>query len=214
MEARHQPTTDYATAQFVREPEAWATIRARGEALRPGMQMSAYEGALLSWLVGLKQAGRVLEIGCFMGLTALWMAKALPPSGTLVTLERDAGYAQEARAHLAIDLRIEVVETDALHWLASDEAAAKGPFDVLFIDGEKKSYAAYLEEAMRLLAPGALIIADNTLLFGAMLGQEGTRASKEAVAAMTRFHEMLADERRFTTTLLPTTEGLTIARKR
>lgn len=208
MENRTDATTAYAVSQFVREPHGWESVRAQGERLRPGMQMSAYEDALLSWLVGLHNAQRVLEIGSFMGLTALWMARSLPKDGVLITLEREANYAVLARENTAQDARIRVVETDALSWLTQCEEA---PFDALFIDGEKRSYLAYLEAALPHMRKGALIVADNTLLFGAMLGTSDARVSKEAHAAMTRFHAALADESRFKSILLPTNEGLTVS---
>lgn len=208
MQTRSHAAIRYAESQFVREPAAWATIRTKGESLRPGMQMSAYEGALLHWLLAQHKAKRVLEIGSFMGLTALWMARALPKDGTLVTLEREAAYAACARNHVAGDPRIRVEEGDALLWL---KATQEAPFDVLFIDGEKKAYADYLEAALPHLAPGALVIADNTLLFGAMLGEEEARTSAAAKEAMTRFHALLADDTRFRSILLPTPEGLTLA---
>lgn len=208
MENRTHATADYAVSQFVREPYDWGAVRAQGERLRPGMQMSVYEDALLSWLIALHNAERVLEIGSFMGLTALWMARALPSNGALITLEREAGYAALARQYTAQDPRIHVAEADALAWLGSYKEA---PFDALFIDGEKRSYLAYLEAALPHLRKGALIVADNTLLFGAMLGTSDARVSKEAHAAMTRFHTALADETRFHSILLPTLEGLTVS---
>lgn len=201
---------DYASPRFAPEPGSWTARRAFGESLRPGLQMSAYEGAMVAWLLRLHGARRIVEIGSFVGVSALWLASALPADGKLTTLERDAAYAAHARETLALtgEERVEVVEGDALTYLKQSTET----FDALFIDGEKKTYPDMLEAALPKLGAGALILADNTLLFGAVLGETpAARVSAAALDAMERFHATLADKTRFDTIILPTIEGLTVA---
>lgn len=200
----------YVQQHFVTEPERWQARRAVGESLRSGLQMSPYEAALVAWLLRLHGATHVLEVGSFVGVSALWLASALPPDGTVTTIERDATYATHARATMqdAGETRVECVEADILDYLATCTTR----YDALFLDGEKKTYADVLNAALPHLKKGALIIADNTLLFGAMLGEAPrARVTDTQHAAMERFHTTLADTTRFDTTLLPTTEGLTVA---
>lgn len=202
---------EYAAPRFAPEPEGWAARRAFGESLRPGLQMSAYEGAMVAWLLRLHGAKRIVEVGSFVGVSALWLASALPEGGKLTTLEREAPYAAHARETLALagEERVAVVEGDALAYLQQ----STDMYDAIFIDGEKKTYPDMLETALPKLRAGALIIADNTLLFGAVLGgAPAARVSAAALAAMERFHAILADKARFDTIILPTVEGLTVAR--
>jgi predicted O-methyltransferase YrrM len=118
----HGPTLDYITRTFVREPEYILASRAEGERRRAGMQISAYEGHLLQWLVGIAGAATILEIGTFMGTSALWMAGGLPQAGHITSLEFDATHANIAAANVAASphaSQIEIVHTDAHAWLAA-----------------------------------------------------------------------------------------------
>lgn len=207
---RNTALARYVQQHFVTEPERWQARRALGESLRAGLQMSAYEGALVAWLLRLHGATHVLEVGSFVGVSALWLASALPADGRVTTIERDATYAAHARDTMqhAGETRVECVEADALDFLATCTTR----FDALFLDGEKKTYADVLDAALPHLKNGALIIADNTLLFGAMLGEAPRAHVSDAQRdAMERFHTILTDTTRFDTTILPTTEGLTVA---
>lgn len=201
---------DFAARYLVDEPAVWAERRALGERLRPGMQMSAYEGALCAWLLRLHGARHVLEIGSFVGLSALWLASALPENGSIASIEIDPATAAHAREtlRLAGEERVRIVESDALEFLKQDS----GSYDALFIDGEKKQYPDILERALPRLTPGALILVDNSFLFGAMLEEEPRhRVSAAQREAMERLHRLLADKHRFDTSLIPTVEGLSVA---
>lgn len=200
----------YLTRTWVgRDP--FADVRAAGEALHPGMQLSPYEAYLLQWLVRISGARHILEIGSFAGYSACWLAGGLPASGTLTTLEKQREHAALARRHTQHDKRIHVVETDARDWLNAYRGA---PFDFLFIDGEKRRYGDYLDAALPLLTSAAWIVADNTLLFGALAGTAERNIAPETIAAMQQFNARLADARYFESVLLPTAEGLTVARRR
>jgi predicted O-methyltransferase YrrM len=211
----HGPTLDYITRTFVREPEYILASRAEGERRRAGMQISAYEGHLLQWLVGIAGAATILEIGTFMGTSALWMAGGLPQAGHITSLEFDATHANIAAANVAASphaSQIEIVHTDAHAWLAASPMIPQ--FDLVFIDAEKKGYADYLDAVLPRLKPRGWIVGDNTLLFGALSGDHPDAASAAAIASMKRFNETLADRTRFESLLLPTPEGMTVARLR
>jgi caffeoyl-CoA O-methyltransferase len=206
---------DYITRTFVREPNYIAMSRAAGEQRRPGMQISAYEGHLLQWLVRISGAKNILEIGTFMGTSTLWMAAGLPENGIITTLEFSEEYAALARQHFAasplVD-RIEMAQGPALDWFRTRPAVPQ--FDLVFIDADKNNYANYLEEVLPRMNKRGWIIGDNTLLFGVMSGEKPDGASPVAKEAMTKFNETLADPARFESILLPTVEGMTLARLR
>lgn len=207
------PTLDYITRTFVREPGYIAAARAEGERRRPGMQVSSYEGYLLSWLTRISGAAHILEVGTFMGTSTLWFAEGAGEGARITSLECDAAHAEAAKAHVAASphaAAITIIPGDAHAWIAAQQNAPL--FDLVFIDAEKKGYADYLYALLPRLAPRGWIIGDNTLLFGALSGEAPDGASKSAIAAMTRFNATLADSARFESILLPTPEGLTVAR--
>lgn len=209
------PTVDYITRTFVREPAHIAASRAEGEKRRPGMQISAYEGHLLQWLVRISGAKTILEIGTFMGTSTMWMAGGLPAGGHITSLEFDAAHAEQARNHVAASPHkntIEIVHTNAHDWIAQTPATPQ--FDLVFIDAEKKGYADYLEAMLPRMNKNSWIIGDNTLLFGALSGENPDASNAASIAAMKKFNETLADAARFESILLPTAEGLTVARLR
>ena len=216
MQTRSEGATlDYITRTFVREPDYIAVSRTAGESRRPGMQISSYEGHLLRWLVKISGAQNILEIGTFMGTSTMWMAGGLPESGHITSLEFDRTYAEVARGHVAaspLASRITIVSGDAHAWI---NAMPKNPqFDLVFIDAEKSGYANYLDEVLPRMNPRGWIIGDNTLLFGAMAGEAPSHVTAAAKKSMTRFNETLADSTKFESLMLPTIEGLTVARMR
>ena len=216
---RNEPSMifDYIDATFASEDALLRTVREAGEASRPGMQVHAHEAKLLQVFLQLIQAKRVIEVGCFMGYSAIWMARALPEDGQLITCERNASYAEQARRHFEtseVKERIQLVEGDAMAHLP--DIAAEAPVDAIFIDGEKRRYPDYLQAVLPHLRKGGLVMADNSLLWGGVADaeKEDARVSAEAKQAMKDFNAQLADETRFTSVLIPTTEGLTVAIKR
>lgn len=211
--ASRSALAQYIHDTFVEEDALLAEMRAKGEALRPGMQVSPAEGTLLSLLAHLVAAQRILEIGTFVGYSTLWLARALPEGGRLITLEYDTQHAALAEAFFArsdVPERIGLRRGAALETLS---AMRDETFDLVFIDAMKQEYAQYLDQVEPMVRPGGLIIGDNTLLFGAMLGQPQGNVSPAALAAMQEFNRRLADPSRYRGILLPTEEGLTIAQK-
>lgn len=206
-------TMDYITRTLVREPDYITAARGEGERRRAGMQISSYEGHLLQWLVRISGATNILEIGTFMGVSTMWMASALPVGGKLTSLEFSNEHTQQARTHIAASPHkntIEIVHTNAHDWIAATPATPQ--FDLVFIDAEKKGYATYLEAILPRLNPRGWIIGDNTLLFGALSGENPDASNAASIASMQQFNAILADHTRFESVLLPTAEGLTVAR--
>ena len=169
--------------------------------------VSPLQGALLELLARLQGAEAILEIGTLDGYSTLWLARALPPGGRLVTLEIDPTRADRARE--ALGDRAEVITGPALETLPRLD----GPFDLVFIDADKRSNAAYLEHALRLSRPGTLIVADNVVRGGAILDPDDPDPSVQGVRT---FFEALAAEPRVRATAIQTVgakghDGLALA---
>ncbi|UJA20371.1 SAM-dependent methyltransferase [Thermoleophilia bacterium SCSIO 60948] len=196
--------------------EDWGA-RDRGVALEQEMLSGRLEGRLLAFLVAATGARNVLEIGMFSGYSALAMAEALPPDGSLVACEIDAGVADFARRRFdaspsgeRIDIRI----APALATLASlvtDEER----FDLVFIDADKPSYEDYLDAILAggLLAPDGIVCVDNTLLQGEpYLGEDVSERSRNG-AAIAAFNERVAADPELEQVLLPVRDGVTLIRR-
>ena len=162
----------------------------------PAISVSAAQGKMLQVLVQLVGARRILEIGTLGGYSAIWMARALPADGKLISLEISPKHAEVAgasleRAGVADKVEIRVgAAIDSLPGLTGE-----GPFDLVFIDADKASNAPYFEWAMKLSHPGTMIIVDNVVRNGGVLEEGsdnpdivGTRRLFDAVAAEPRFN--------------------------
>jgi predicted O-methyltransferase YrrM len=140
-----------------------ATMQSAG---LPQINVSATGGQLLYMLALMNGARRILEIGTLGGYSAIWLARALPADGKLISLEINEHHADVARRNLAdagLADKVEVCVGPALETLAQMEQAGDAPFDLAFIDADKDGYVAYLEKAVALVRAGGLILADNTL---------------------------------------------------
>ncbi|QJW36703.1 O-methyltransferase [Cellulosimicrobium protaetiae] len=155
---------------------AAATTRARAAGL-PEIQVSPAQGRLLQLLALTAGARRVLEVGTLGGYSTIWLARALPSDGALVTCEIDAAHAAVARESLAQAGLAGVVDivlgpaADTLRRLV-DEGVE--PFDLVFVDADKPSNPVYLDLAVRLSRPGTLIVVDNTVRGGAVADAAST----------------------------------------
>lgn len=168
----------------------------------PAIAVSPMHGRLLHVLARARGARRILEIGTLGGYSTVWLARALPPDGQLVTLEYEAEHAEVARTNLAAAELADVVEVRvgaALDTLADLERAGVEPFDLVFIDADKPPYAEYLQAALRLSAPGTLIVADNVVRGGAIVDAD---PDDPAVAGIQRFNAALAAEPRVTASVI------------
>ncbi|MCI4373226.1 MAG: O-methyltransferase, partial [Thermoplasmata archaeon] len=151
------------------DPILEAVLRSTDRAGLPAIQISAVQGRLLQLLAKLQGAGQILEIGTLGGYSAIWLARALPSGGRLISLELSAHHADVARANLGsagLSDRVEVRVGPAVESLARLESEGAGPFDLVFIDADKERYPEYLSWAVRLSRLGTLIIADNVIRNG------------------------------------------------
>ncbi|WP_020666660.1 O-methyltransferase [Amycolatopsis nigrescens] len=169
----------------------------------PAIAVTANQGKLLNLLARVLNAKSVLEIGTLGGYSTIWLARALPPDGRLVTCEFEPAHAEVARANIAeaglgdlVDLRVgPAIET--LPQLA-------GPFDLSFIDADKQSNPEYFQWALRLSRPGSLIIVDNVVRGGAVAN--GT-SDDPSIQGVRRLHEIIATEPRVDATAVQTVGG-------
>ncbi|MGZ4565088.1 MAG: O-methyltransferase [Mycobacterium sp.] len=151
------------------DPALSAAVEASDAAGLPQIAVSAQQGKFLSLLAGAIEARRILEIGTLGGFSTIWLARGAGPQGSVVTLEYEPKHAEVARANLeraGVADRVEVIVGAALDTLPTLNG---GPFDLVFIDADKENYVAYLEWAVRLARPGALIVADNVIRQGQVL---------------------------------------------
>jgi predicted O-methyltransferase YrrM len=182
----------------------------------PQIQISPPQGKLLQMLARLQGARTALEFGTLGGYSTIWLGRALPADGLLVTLEADPDYAEVAAANIekaglseVVDLRV----GPALETLPTLGDEGVGPFDFTFIDADKQNSPAYFLWALDHSRPGSLIVADNVVRAGALTDAD---SDDPKVQAQRRLHEMLADEPRVTATTIQTVgskgyDGFTIA---
>ena len=179
----------YIIRTFAEEDDALRG--AREEMQREGLpriNVSASEGKMLHILALMSGAGRILEIGTLGGYSTIWLARALPPGGTLVSLELDTHHAGVARHNIAragLAGKVEVRVGPAQETLARMVADGEGPFDLAFIDADKDGYVDYLPKAVALVRDGGLILGDNTLPEAVLDpdADSGTKRYNAAVAA-------------------------------
>ena len=208
------PQRRYVQELFAPEDALLQQVRAAAEATEwPFMQMGADEARILQWLVRQLRVKTIVEIGCFVGYSALWMAAALPEDGRLTTLELNPDHAAIAKRHFSRSAhghKITLMEGDALAILPT----LHGPFDMVFMDANKAHYPQYLDWAEAHTRPGSLIVADNTFLFGQVWRDAPTEESgvrPTTWEGMRAVNQRLADPTGYDGILLPTREGLTIA---
>ncbi|MFJ1543814.1 O-methyltransferase [Streptomyces sp. NPDC088246] len=196
---------DYFNGLLVGPDEALdAAVEASDKAGLPAIQVAANQGKLLNLLARLQGARTVLEIGTLGGYSTIWLARALPEGGRVVTLEADPAYAEVARANIERAGLADVVEIRvgrALDTLPELAAEGHGPFDVVFIDADKPSNPDYLAWSLKLTRPGSLIIADNVVRDGEVV--DGS-SDDPKVQGVRQFTELVAAEPTLTATALQT----------
>jgi caffeoyl-CoA O-methyltransferase len=216
-EDAHAPLYDYLDVTFASMSQQFSAVQKSGESLVKGMQISPHEGKILYHYVMLLNAKRILEIGTFAGYSTLWMASAMNEDGHIDTLEADATHADIAEEHFHASPHKNKITLhrgkalDTLDRLCHESCPA---YDIVFIDAAKSEYAAYLEKVTPHVRTGGLVIGDNTLLFGHMIGLPKKSVSKKAQEAMQHFNKTLADSEHFSGIMLPTAEGLTVGIKK
>ena len=200
----------------VREPEVLGRLR-EGTAVMPqaGMQIAVEQGALLSMLVKLLNARRVLEIGTFTGYSSTAMALALPPDGRIVCCDVSEEFTAVARKTWAaagvedrVDLRLAPALETIEALLATD---GPGSFDLAFIDADKTNYRGYVEGALLLVRQGGLIAIDNVLWSGRVIDSTDTDEDTQAIRDL---NADLASDERVDIAMVPIADGLTLLRVR
>jgi predicted O-methyltransferase YrrM len=212
----NEPLYDYILAHSLREPPVLTRLREETAQHRQArMQISPEQGQLMSTLLQLMGATRVLEVGVFTGYSSLSMALALPEDGYLVACDISEEYTAIARRHWEaagvaqkIDLRI-APATETLAQLI--QAGESETFDFAFIDADKGNYGNYYDLAFLLLRPGGLMVIDNVLWSGRVVEAQST---DKIVQTIRSFNEKVALDDRVQVSILPIGDGLTLARKR
>ena len=192
-------------------------LKASDAAGLPEIAVAPNQGKLIYLLAKMLGARRILEVGTLGGYSTIWMARALPADGRLISLELDPHHAETARANLhaaGLSDRAEVRTGRAIELLPHIEREAGAPFDLVFIDADKPSNPDYFAWALKLTRPGSLIVVDNVVRGGKVIEAGGRDPNVEGVRKLAA---MLANEPRVEATALQTVgskgyDGLIIAR--
>jgi predicted O-methyltransferase YrrM len=208
---------DFIEALYTQQDSALAqAIRDSDAAGLPEIHVSPNEGKILHMLAKISGAKRILEIGLLGGYSTIWLARALPPDGQIVSLELSERHAQVARKNLeraGVLARCEIRVGPALEQLAQLRAEKVAPFDFIFIDADKNNYPAYFDEAMWLVHSGSVIVGDNVIRNGRILDDAGTDADLRGLQV---FNRKMAEDPRLDSIAIPLIrsklDGIAIAR--
>jgi predicted O-methyltransferase YrrM len=181
-----------------------AATEASTKAGLPPIAVNSLQGKFLEFLVRISNARRILEIGTLAGYSTLWMARALPNEGRIITLELEPHHARVATENLRraglldrVDIRVGPAN-DSLAALAAERAA---PFDLIFIDADKQGYPEYLEGSLKLSRIGTVIVADNVVREGKVIDP---KSKDKNIQGVRRFTERIAANPRLSATVLQT----------
>ena len=196
---------EYFSSLFV-ESDAALTLALKNsvDAGMPEIAVSPNMGKLLNMLVRISGAKRVLEIGTLGGYSTIWMARALPKNGRVVTLELDEMHARVAQANFeraGVEKSIELRRAAAVNSLQELVTEGVAPFDFVFIDADKANIPRYFEFALRLTHVGSVIVVDNVVRDGKVIDAASTDAN---IIGVRRFNEMVAMDSRVTAAALQT----------
>jgi len=205
----------YVATRFARESAVAKKLRAETAKLTDaGMQIGADQGELLAFLVHLTGVRRALEIGTFTGYSALAVAQALPPGGTLIACDVSDEWTRVARRYWKeagvadrITLRLGPAADTLAELLRSGRA---GTFDLAFVDADKTNYDAYYEACLRLVRPGGLILVDNVLWGGKVADSAVRDADTKALRAL---NAKIRGDRRVESCLLTVGDGVMLVRR-
>lgn len=182
--------------------------------LNPHMLSGHIQGRVLSMISHMIRPKRILELGTFMGYSALCLAEGLPPEGQLITIEHNDEIEERVMHHLSLSPlgdKIELVIGDAKEWMIAHAKNYAEAYDLVFIDADKREYCAYLELVYPLVPVGGFILADNTLWDGHIIDPDYDK-DKQTIG-LRAFNDQLAQDERFEKVILPLRDGLTMIRK-
>jgi predicted O-methyltransferase YrrM len=196
---------DYIAERLLDEDsELTEALAANAAAGLPAIDVSPAQGKFLYLLAKAATAKRILEVGTLGGYSTIWLARALPADGKLVTLEIEPHHAEVARANLyraGVGDKVDVRVGPALDTLEALKKAEDPRFDLVFIDADKENNASYVEAVVGLTRAGALIVVDNVVREGRVLDAE---SGDSAVQGTRRLFDMLAQEPRLEATAIQT----------
>jgi predicted O-methyltransferase YrrM len=186
------------------DPALDAALQSNKTAGLPTIDVAPNQGKLLHLLARIQGARRILEIGTLGGYSTIWLARALPSDGKLITLEVDAKHAEVARANIeraGLSSLVQLRLGPALESLSQLHKEGAKPFDLIFIDADKENIPAYLEQSLHLSRPGTVIVIDNVIRDGAVINPEDPDPRVQGVR---RFFAALAADPRLDATALQT----------
>ncbi len=206
----------YLVSQSLREPEILRRLREETSALpNATMQISPEHGQFMALIIQLLGARRTLEVGVFTGYSSLAVALALPADGKIIACDISEEYTSVARRYwkeAGVDQKIDLRLAPALQTLRGLIAQGEqGRFDFAFIDADKTGYDGYYECALELIRPGGLIMIDNVLWSGRVADADVNDADTAALRAL---NKKLHADSRITLSMLPLSDGVTLALKR
>lgn len=197
---------DYFTEALIPADPVLDAARARSAAEGlPDIAVSPTQGALLNLIARIHGARRILEVGTLGGYSTIWLARALPADGTLLSLEIDPHHARVARENLeaaGLARKAQVRVGPAGESLAALAEEGTEPFDLVFIDADKPSNSLYMQWALRLSRPGAVIVVDNVVRGGKVVDPDSGDANVQGVR---RLVDLIAAQPRLTSTAIQTT---------
>jgi caffeoyl-CoA O-methyltransferase len=204
----------YAVEHTTPEPAWFATLAedTRSRTTAPGMMVGTLEGRFLTAVVAMLRPKAVLEIGTFTGYSALSMAEALPPDGRIITCDISEEHVTIGRQHIAASPyadRIEIRVGPAIETVATLD----GPFDLVFIDADKPGYLGYYEAVLPKLSPDGVILADNVLWSGRLVGPPADDED-ESTRALRAFNDHVVADPRVEVVMLTVRDGVSIIRRR
>ncbi|GLX66219.1 O-methyltransferase [Paenibacillus glycanilyticus] len=196
---------DYLSERLVQQDSIMEQVLQNNkQADLPAIDVAPNQGKLLNLYARMIGATRILEIGTLGGYSTVWMARALPDNGKLITLELDPHHAETARQNMAlagVSHKVEIRVGEALEQLAKLREEGEAPFDLIFIDADKPNNPFYLQWALRFSRPGTVIMADNVVREGEVISKHST---DPRVQGIRNFMDLLSEEPRVSATAVQT----------
>lgn len=201
---------EYINENFAPEDDVLKSVQS--ETVRQGMpqiSISPYEGRMMQILIAMTGAKKIIEVGTLAGYSGIWIGRALPEDGQLITIEKSSKHADIARSHFekaGLSHKVTVYQGDGLQILKKIQAQA--PFDMVFIDADKPSYDYYLEWAVENLRLGGTVMAHNAFFGGGIFDPQTTDDH-----AMMQFNQTLAKHPKLESTIIGVGDGLAVGVK-
>jgi caffeoyl-CoA O-methyltransferase len=208
---------NYIGKFFIREDDALLKAeKSLAEEGMPQIAVSPNQGRFLQMLALSCKAKRILELGTLAGYSTIWLARALPENGKLITIEFEPKHAEVAERNIIsaeLESKVEIVTGKAIDVLLKMIDNNTEPFDMIFIDADKPPYTEYFQLALKLSHSGTMIIADNVVRNGDVLNENST---DEKVLGVQRFNKFLSERKEVEATIIQTVgakeyDGMAIA---